>query len=138
MAETVFARPEALADVSTHYCPGCTHGVIHRLVAEVIDALGAEKLARIDPTEIRFRSGLVIHPDPAQILETWRENEDPLTEHEPRGPNSRVYEDLEQSYVLLARTYRHLDQPATSREVLLQRDEGGGFGTHGGGMSVSE
>ena len=39
MAETVFARPEALADVSTHYCPGCTHGVIHRLVAEVIDEL---------------------------------------------------------------------------------------------------
>jgi 2-oxoglutarate ferredoxin oxidoreductase subunit beta len=40
MAETVFARPEALADVTTHYCPGCTHGVIHRLVAEVIDELG--------------------------------------------------------------------------------------------------
>jgi 2-oxoglutarate ferredoxin oxidoreductase subunit beta len=40
MAETVFARPEALADVNTHYCPGCTHGVIHRLVAEVLDELG--------------------------------------------------------------------------------------------------
>ena len=40
MAETVFARPHALADVVTHYCPGCTHGVIHRLVAEVIDELG--------------------------------------------------------------------------------------------------
>ncbi len=35
-----FKRPEALADVPTHYCPGCTHGVIHRLVAEVIDELG--------------------------------------------------------------------------------------------------
>lgn len=37
---TVFQRPEALMDVPTHYCPGCTHGVIHRLVAEVIDELG--------------------------------------------------------------------------------------------------
>ena len=32
-----FQRPRALTDVVTHYCPGCTHGVIHRLVAEVID-----------------------------------------------------------------------------------------------------
>ena len=32
-----FQRPEALADTMTHYCPGCTHGVAHRLVAEVID-----------------------------------------------------------------------------------------------------
>ncbi len=43
MAETVFARPLAQADVSTHYCPGCTHGVIHRLVAEVIDELGVRE-----------------------------------------------------------------------------------------------
>jgi len=35
-----FKRPEALSDQHTHYCPGCTHGVIHRLVAEVIDELG--------------------------------------------------------------------------------------------------
>ena len=38
----VFKKPNALADVSTHYCPGCTHGIIHRLVAEAIDALGIE------------------------------------------------------------------------------------------------
>jgi 2-oxoglutarate ferredoxin oxidoreductase subunit beta len=37
---TVFARPRALAPTVTHYCPGCTHGVIHRLAAEVIDELG--------------------------------------------------------------------------------------------------
>ena len=35
-----FQRPEVLADTITHYCPGCTHGVAHRLVAEVIDELG--------------------------------------------------------------------------------------------------
>lgn len=34
-----FQRPQALTDQPTHYCPGCTHGVIHRLVAEVIDEL---------------------------------------------------------------------------------------------------
>ncbi len=38
--ELVYDRPEALADTYTHYCPGCTHGVAHRLVAEVIDELG--------------------------------------------------------------------------------------------------
>ena len=38
----VFDRPHALADVPLHYCPGCTHGIIHRLVAEVIDELGIE------------------------------------------------------------------------------------------------
>ncbi|KOA19845.1 2-oxoglutarate oxidoreductase subunit KorB [Clostridium homopropionicum DSM 5847] len=36
----IFKRPEALLDVPTHYCPGCTHGIIHRLVAEAIDDLG--------------------------------------------------------------------------------------------------
>ncbi len=36
----VYENPKALLDVPTHYCPGCTHGVIHKLVAEVIDELG--------------------------------------------------------------------------------------------------
>ncbi|WP_419662769.1 KorB4: 2-oxoglutarate ferredoxin oxidoreductase, subunit beta [Desulfosarcina variabilis str. Montpellier] len=35
-----FKKPEVLTDAHTHYCPGCTHGVIHRLVAETIDELG--------------------------------------------------------------------------------------------------
>ena len=38
--EVVYERPDALALAYTHYCPGCTHGVAHRLVAEVIDELG--------------------------------------------------------------------------------------------------
>ena len=37
---TVFERPKALSDVLMHYCPGCTHGIAHRLVAEVLDELG--------------------------------------------------------------------------------------------------
>ena len=38
----VFERPHALLDVTTNYCPGCTHGIIHKLVAQVIDELGCE------------------------------------------------------------------------------------------------
>lgn len=40
METLVYQRPEALADVTTHYCPGCTHGTAHRLVAEVLDEMG--------------------------------------------------------------------------------------------------
>jgi 2-oxoglutarate ferredoxin oxidoreductase subunit beta len=36
----VYQRPDALSDRNTHYCPGCTHGVAHRLIAEVIDEMG--------------------------------------------------------------------------------------------------
>jgi 2-oxoglutarate ferredoxin oxidoreductase subunit beta len=35
----VYQRPKSLADVPTHYCPGCTHGIAHRLVAEVLDEM---------------------------------------------------------------------------------------------------
>jgi len=38
--EMIFKRPQALSSAGTHYCPGCTHGIIHRLVAEAIDELG--------------------------------------------------------------------------------------------------
>ncbi len=40
--EQVFKRPHALCDIPLHYCPGCGHGIVHRLVAEVIDELGIE------------------------------------------------------------------------------------------------
>ena len=36
----VFEKTKGLTDVPTHYCPGCTHGVIHRLVAEAMEELG--------------------------------------------------------------------------------------------------
>ena len=36
----VFTRPRSLTETPMHYCPGCTHGVAHRLVAEVVDELG--------------------------------------------------------------------------------------------------
>lgn len=40
--EKVFSRPHSLTDIPLHYCPGCPHGIVHRLVAEVIDELGIE------------------------------------------------------------------------------------------------
>ncbi|MBQ2945170.1 MAG: 2-oxoglutarate oxidoreductase [Clostridia bacterium] len=39
---TVFKKPHALTDKPLHYCPGCTHGIVHRLVAEVLDEMGIE------------------------------------------------------------------------------------------------
>ena len=35
--ELVFKRPECLIDIPFHFCPGCHHGIAHRLVAEAID-----------------------------------------------------------------------------------------------------
>jgi 2-oxoglutarate ferredoxin oxidoreductase subunit beta len=44
-AQLVYQRPESLADVPTHYCPGCTHGIAHRLIAEVMDEMGIREKA---------------------------------------------------------------------------------------------
>jgi 2-oxoglutarate ferredoxin oxidoreductase subunit beta len=41
--ELIAQRPESLLDVPLSYCPGCGHGTIHRLVAEVLDELGVRK-----------------------------------------------------------------------------------------------
>lgn len=40
--KVVFERPHALEPVQNSYCPGCPHGIVHRLVAETIDELGVE------------------------------------------------------------------------------------------------
>ena len=48
--EKIFARPVALYDLPTHYCPGCGHGIAHRLVAQIIDELDIrEKVIGIAP-----------------------------------------------------------------------------------------
>lgn len=39
----VYERPDSLTSVSTHYCPGCTHGVAHRLIAEVLDEMNLKE-----------------------------------------------------------------------------------------------
>jgi len=40
--KTIFERPKSLTDKQFSYCPGCTHGITHRLVAETLDELGIE------------------------------------------------------------------------------------------------
>lgn len=46
----IFQRPKSIQDVATHYCAGCGHGIIHRLVAEIIDELNVrEKVIAIAP-----------------------------------------------------------------------------------------
>ena len=48
--EVVYQRPESLATTTTHYCPGCTHGTAHHLVAEVLDEMGIrEKTIGVAP-----------------------------------------------------------------------------------------
>ena len=48
--EKIFSRPKSLCDIATHYCPGCGHGIIHRMVAEIVDELGIkERLVGIAP-----------------------------------------------------------------------------------------
>ncbi len=41
--ELVYKYPESLTKLHTHYCPGCTHGIVHRLIAEVLDELGVRE-----------------------------------------------------------------------------------------------
>jgi 2-oxoglutarate ferredoxin oxidoreductase subunit beta len=41
--QVVYSRPGSLTDVPTSYCPGCTHGVAHRLIAEVLDEMDLRK-----------------------------------------------------------------------------------------------
>ena len=43
--QTVFQRPRSLSDAATHYCPGCLHGVVHRVIAEVMDELDIREIA---------------------------------------------------------------------------------------------
>lgn len=42
MTKVLFERPKALSDTPFSYCPGCTHGIAHRLIAETLDELGVE------------------------------------------------------------------------------------------------
>lgn len=39
MGKIIYQKPKALSDTPTHYCPGCTHGISHKLICEVLDEL---------------------------------------------------------------------------------------------------
>ena len=46
----VYKKPDLLNDTDMHYCPGCSHGVVHKLIAEVIEEMGlAEKTTAVSP-----------------------------------------------------------------------------------------
>jgi 2-oxoglutarate ferredoxin oxidoreductase subunit beta len=48
--EKIFSHPKSLHNITTHYCPGCGHGIVHRLIAEVVDELAIrEKVIAIAP-----------------------------------------------------------------------------------------
>ena len=50
LENVVYSRPKAFNDATTHYCPGCTHGTAHRLLAETLDEMGlAEKSVGVAP-----------------------------------------------------------------------------------------
>ncbi len=41
--KVVFKKPESMTTARMHYCPGCGHGIVHRLIAEVVDELGIQE-----------------------------------------------------------------------------------------------
>ncbi len=50
MSKTIYEKPKSLTDVTFHYCPGCSHGIVHKLVCEVIDELGIQgKTIAVEP-----------------------------------------------------------------------------------------
>ncbi len=50
MTKTLYRMPESLKPVVTHYCPGCGHGIVQRLIAEIVDELGIrERTVGISP-----------------------------------------------------------------------------------------
>ncbi|MCL2094413.1 MAG: thiamine pyrophosphate-dependent enzyme [Treponema sp.] len=68
MSETIlFKRPKTLSPISTKYCGGCGHGVIHRIVAEVIDELGMqEKTVFVNPVGCSVWADLYFDTDTVQ------------------------------------------------------------------------
>lgn len=63
----VFTRPHALRDTPQHYCPGCTHGIIHRLIAEAMDELGIEgSTVGVSPVGCAYNNYLYFNCDMVQ------------------------------------------------------------------------
>ena len=63
----VFERPHALVDIPMHYCPGCTHGIIHRLIAEVLDELEIEgSTVGVSPVGCTYNNYLYFNCDMVQ------------------------------------------------------------------------
>ena len=68
----VFSRPTLLTDNITHYCPGCGHGVAHKLIAEAIEELGIQshpnlKLVEYDLTDLGSNIRLLQSAQPDEV-----------------------------------------------------------------------
>ena len=63
----IFQKPHALRDTPMHFCPGCTHGIVHRLIAEVIDELGIEgSTVGVSPVGCAYNNYLYFNCDMVQ------------------------------------------------------------------------
>ncbi|MBN2831079.1 MAG: 2-oxoglutarate oxidoreductase [Candidatus Omnitrophica bacterium] len=48
--DKIYAHPKSLRNIQTHYCPGCGHGIAHRIIAEIVDELGIrERVIAVAP-----------------------------------------------------------------------------------------
>ena len=57
----VYKKPTLMNDTTMHYCPGCSHGVVHKLVAEVIEDMGmSDKAIGVCPVGCAVCSLIVI------------------------------------------------------------------------------
>ena len=50
----VYKRTPVLTDATMHYCPGCGHGVVHRIIAEVIEEMGIQDGDTVDIYDFQF------------------------------------------------------------------------------------
>lgn len=63
----IMKKPHALTDIPMHYCPGCTHGIVHRLVAEVLDELDIEGITiGVSPVGCAYNNYLFFNCDMVQ------------------------------------------------------------------------
>ena len=66
--ELVYGHPRSLNPIQTKYCPGCGHGVIHRLIAEVIDELGMQqKSILLNPVGCSIWASIYFDFDSVQV-----------------------------------------------------------------------
>jgi len=66
--EAIYKHPESLIDVQSKYCPGCGHGVIHRMIAEAIDELGArDRTILMNPVGCSIWADLYFDCDSVQV-----------------------------------------------------------------------
>ena len=77
----VFEKTKGLTNNELHYCPGCTHGIIHRLVAEALEELGEEvgENSLEDPAQLEENNNL----SPAERLEAEVRRNLGLDNYEP-------------------------------------------------------